>query len=206
MKKKLLNPIKWGVVVLAVVFSVTACKDKKKTPEPITEEEGLEVHTARNIPGDPGNTNQYTFFSFRNNAVVPKSDSATTQWDIAFKSTTIIVNGGVSGPGSGAVHIYNGIFNEVQEAPESGYTTDTESGPAIVAMSGSGWYNYNSSSHVVSPIPGRVLVFKTAQGKYAKVEIISYYKDFPANPTMADESRYYTFRYMYQDDGSRTLK
>jgi hypothetical protein len=35
------------------------------------------------------------------------------------------------------------------------------------------------------------------------MEVISYYKGAPAQPVSTDESGYYTFRYVYQPDGSR---
>ena len=47
-------------------------------------------------------------------------------------------------------------------------------------------------------MPGRVLVVRTADGRYAKVSIQSYYKGAPASPTQASESGYYTFRYVFQ--------
>ena len=59
---------------------------------------------------------------------------------------------------------------------------------------------------LITPIPGRTLVIKTADGKYAKLEVLSYYKDAPASPTAADPSGYYKFRYSFQSDGTKNLK
>ena len=63
-------------------------------------------------------------------------------------------------------------------------------------------------SNIVSPIPGKVLVFRTRNGNYAKVQIISYYKDAPSNPdASSDESRYYTFNYVYNpNEGEKSLE
>jgi hypothetical protein len=60
---------------------------------------------------------------------------------------------------------------------------------------------------VITATAGKVIVLKTADGKYAKMEILSYYKDAPApvNP-LRDIARYYTFQYVYQPDGSTRLK
>jgi hypothetical protein len=56
-------------------------------------------------------------------------------------------------------------------------------------------------------------VIKTSDGKYAKLEMKSYYKGNPdtTTPTFADlatrpASRFYTFRFAYQADGSTTLQ
>jgi hypothetical protein len=191
-----------------ILLLVVSCDDKKNDPKPAVDN-ALIVQVVKNIPANPTDgtgTGHYTFYSLKNNTVVQTTDSASTQWDIAFNSTTIIVNSGISGPGDAAVQIYTGIFSDLSEAPVDGYKQDNSSSLAIPTGSGNGWYNYNSDTHVISAIPGRVLVIKTAQGKYAKMELISYYKDVPTNPTSVDIARYYSFRYSYQDDGSRNLK
>lgn len=206
---KSFTKIRSGFLTL-LLLSFIACQEKEKKENNVNPgNTGLTVQTVKNLPANPTDgtgTGHYTFFSLKNNVIVPLSDSATTQWDVAFNSTTLLVNSGTSGPGDAAVQIYTGIFNDLTEAPADGYRQDSALENAIPTGSGNGWYNYNSTTHVVSAIPGRVLVFKTAQGKYAKMEIVSYYKDMPANPTSADISRYYTFRYSYQDNGSRELK
>ena len=40
----------------------------------------------------------------------------------------------------------------------------------------------------------------------AKVQILSYYKDSPANPSSTDIPRLYKFKYVYQPDGSRNFQ
>ena len=71
--------------------------------------------------------------------------------------------------------------------------------------SNNGWYNYNSATNVVSPIAGKVLVIKTHDGKYAKMEILNYYQDAPANPTGVEPSRYYKFNFVYQPNGTKNF-
>ena len=61
-------------------------------------------------------------------------------------------------------------------------------------------------TNIVSPITGVVLVFKTTEGRYAKVEIKSYYENAPMDPT-GGTPRYYTFDYVYQpNDGVTTFE
>lgn len=147
----------------------------------------------------------YQFFSFATGDTVPASDSATTKWDIGFRSTTIIFNSNVSGPGQAGVIIKNAVFSEVLTADATGYVSDSLTRKAIPTGSGNGWYNYDGATMVISPLAGKVFVVKTATGKFAKFEIFSYYKDAPVTPTAADVSRYYTIRYVYQPDGSTKL-
>ncbi|MEM1093028.1 MAG: HmuY family protein [Bacteroidota bacterium] len=174
-----------------------------------------EVQMAVDIPADPivgfgprgpVGAGVITFYSLRENRIVPAADSASAAWDIALQSTTIFTNGGASGPGQGGAQVVEALFEEVTEAPATGYSTDATSGFAIPTGSGNGWYNYNPQANVVSPIPGRVLVVRCADGTFAKIRMMSYYKGNPANPTSADESRHYTFEFVHQPDGSRRFE
>ncbi len=204
-----------GIMLLSMACW-TSCKKDDPAPQP------LNAVTYKNLQADPptggydpntgqaiGVTNKYTLFSFKTGDVVANSDSATTKWDIGFRSTTIIVNGGTSGPGAAGAIVQTATFADVTTAPDAGYLQDNKndaSNPyAIKKGSGNGWYNYDPGTNVITPIAGRVLVFKTADGKYAKVEILSYYKDAPASPTSSSIDRNYTFRYIYQPDGSKKL-
>ncbi len=126
-----------------------------------------------------------------------------TEWDIAFRGTSIIVNGGVSlgttdepvRTGNGAAYIATGSLGSVNSIDASLFVQDSNEGYAITD-----WYAYSGPpTFLISPIAGRVLVIRTRNGRYAKVEILSYYKDAPANPdAFTDEERYYTFDYIYQ--------
>lgn len=156
--------------------------------------------------GRPVGTGQFTFYSLRENREVPASDSASTAWDVAFRGTTILINGGTSGPGAGAAQVMEGVFEAMTEAPADGWQQDGANGPAIPAGSEQGWYNYNPAAMVVTPIPGRVLLIRTADGRYAKIRILSYYQGAPETPTFESEARYYTFEYVFQPDGSRSLE
>ena len=199
---------------LALLVSVLAACDSS---EIITEPDPVQAEMVQDLPADPitgfdPTTGQpigadvFTFFSLRTGEVVPNADSASTAWDLGFKGTAIIVNGGTSGPGEGAAQVMTGSFEEMIEAPADGYVTDSEDGNAIPTGSGNGWYNYNQPLNLVTPIPGRVLVVKTADGRYAKIRILSYYQGAPDTPDPdQDTARYYTFEYVFQPDGSHTL-
>ncbi|MGK0356595.1 MAG: hypothetical protein ACJATY_002244 [Spirosomataceae bacterium] len=90
--------------------------------------------------------------------------------------------------------------------PLVAFTADSDESLAVPTGSGNGWYNYNPQNNEVLPIAGKVLFIKTADGKFAKMEILGYYKDMPAIIDRSSQSRYYTFRYAYQPDGSRTFE
>ena len=202
-----------AVYLILFLSAMVACK-KEDTPEPLA----LISKTINNLAADPGTgidpqngqpigtTNKFTLFSFATGTTVPNSDSATNKWDLGFKGTTIIANSGISGPGNAGIILTTGILEDIAEAPESGYVSDNSTSLAIPAGSGKGWYTYDGQAMVIRPTAGKILLVRTAEGKYAKMEIISYYKDAPANPTFMIPARYFTFRYFYQSDGSRILK
>ncbi|MGB3590009.1 MAG: HmuY family protein, partial [Tunicatimonas sp.] len=76
-----------------------------------------------------------------------------------------------------------------------------------------GWYNYTGGGNppqAILTIPGRVIVLKTAQGNYAKMEVLSYYQGNPdtsseefINFATRSQGKHYTFRYAVQPNGSR---
>lgn len=134
--------------------------------------------------------------------------TSATEWDIAFRGTTIIINGGTSfgatdepaRTGNGAVYIASGTMAAIAAINSASFIEDSANRYAIITGSGNGWYTYaGPPTHLIAPTPGKILVIKTRDGKYAKVEILSYYKDAPSNPdAFTDVDNYYTFNYVYQ--------
>lgn len=146
--------------------------------------------------------NTYHYFSLANGSEAAAADAKTTKWDLAFSGTTILTNGGTSGSGQGGAIIVEKQFDTITEAPKEGYKVDGGNGNAIASGSGNSWYKYDMSVHAILPITGRTIIVKTAEGKFAKIEFISYYKGAPEDvPT--DESKYYTFRYVLADENGK---
>ena len=197
------------LIALLAGASFTACKKSSDSPSGTTP---VTAKTVTNVNADPSLTgNHYAFYSLERGEAVAYTDSATNKWDIAFRSTTIIINGGTSGPALGGAFVQTGTtLDEYAKVPaDSTFRVDNIAATpafAIPTGSGNGWYNYNTSTNVISPIPGRVLVVRTATGKYAKVEITSYYKDAPATPDANSTPRYFHFRFGLQADGSKNFK
>lgn len=162
--------------------------------------------------GQPYGAGKFTFFSLENKTFVPSSDSASSNWDIAVRGTTIITNGGTSGPGNGGAFIWIGAFDNLAAVPaDSVFKTDNAPTYAITTGSGKGWYSYDGPTNLITPLPGRVLVIRTAKGKYAKIEILNYYRK-GTTPAASDpdaiklsNQRFYLFRYTYQPDGSKAF-
>jgi hypothetical protein len=70
---------------------------------------------------------------------------------------------------------------------------------------------YNAPVNLVTPIPGRVMVLRTAGQKFVKLEILNYYKGGITPAATASDNdkirkqRFYTFRFLLQPDGSKKL-
>ena len=171
-------------------------------PTPITTLTEVDV---TDVPADTSAVGAFTFFSLRDSTIVSSADSNSTKWDIAFKGTTVILNGGTSGPGqAAAIVLADTDYNGLSTAPESGYTQDQEGLPVI-----KGWYTYTGPTgtppHAILMNDGVVIVIRTADGNYAKLKFTSYYKGGEAVPSSGAQSRFYNFTYTYQPDGSRTV-
>ena len=217
-----------SLVTLALVGCDTA---DETTPTPL-----LEVRTQRNLDARGDSTvigmmgpvvvqaRPSTFFNLRTGHIRTVADSNSTNWDLAFEGTRIMVNGGISGPGNGAAVVVNDLFENVVTAPADGqFRVDAAGGAtnlAIVAQGNTmppnplGWYTTGqivgapAQATLITPTPGRTIVVRCADGKFAKVQIQSYYLNAPdpATVTVMTQARFYTFRWVVQPDGSRNLR
>ncbi len=144
---------------------------------------------------DASSPEHWRYFSFRLGSVM--DNAGAMDWDLAFRRYQVIANGGAQFSGRGGiVDLGEVAFGDVTSVPDAGYQ-GTEGGmdprnPAIA-----GWYRYGFFSHVLSPKP-RVWAVRTADGRYAKIELVSYYC-----PRLRPGCL--TFRYVYQGDGSRLV-
>lgn len=141
---------------------------------------------------DPG---RWRFFDFSRGSVV--EDPEPGAWDLAFRRFHIIANGGDGFPGRGGIVALEGAaFDSVRVLPGQGYLRTEADGDSTHAAT-EDWYRYSFTSHVLRPRPV-VYGVRTADGRYAKLEIVSYYCP-EARPGCV------TVRYVYQGDGSRRV-
>jgi hypothetical protein len=144
--------------------------------------------------GTPG---KYTFYNLEDSSQIERSDSATTNWDIAFSGRSIIVNVGEDGPGNGGVLVLDVPLKNVTKAPTTGYTK--------TALNFSDWGNYTGQQEPIRallPKPKTTIIVKTADDNHvAKIKIISWYKGNP-DPSSSDfadpysrNPGYFTFKY-----------
>lgn len=179
------------VLGLLVIGFASCSKDEDAAPEVKAD---LTVNKVSELNGTAGTV----YYSLSLNKAV----QATEAWDLSFAGTTIAT--------SGSAQIVDGVFSAYTTAPTTAYTDK-----ASFAGSGS-WYTYSFDKmpmHIVVPQAGKLLIVKTTGGKYAKIEMLSYYK---GNPTIKTTSvgtdpefantKIYTFQFAYQADGTTNLK
>ena len=159
---------------------------------------------------DATNRENWAYVNLTEGETVDIADAATSMaWDLGFKRTEVIVNGGVSGPGkTGALGLEDISFEDVLEAPEGEYVSDTEQ--IATFARGDGWYTYTGPpNHWILPNPMvyilRMPVDPTAESEgpyyYAKVRFIGYYE----NNETKEGSGYISIEYVLQDNGTRTF-
>jgi hypothetical protein len=205
-----------GLLALFVGFSSCSDDDNDPVLQPVESETVTNLFAPQT--GGAGTPDpiggEFTRFDFSTG----QQTTSTTDWDIAFRGTTIAVNGGtVTGTadepernGNAAAVIVDGTMDSVMDVDGLTFDQDGAEGFAIPTGSDNGWYNYNFMTNIISKIPGKILVFRTRDGRYAKVEIVSYYLDAPDDPIgtgpNADTPRYYTFDYVYNpNEGDTTF-
>ena len=164
---------------------------------------------------DTSATGSFTKFSFSQGDTVSHDN-----WDVAFRGTTLIVNGGEKAHNdqpdrtkNAAVYIANGTMSEINSVDTNRLLQDNSSGSAIfenikiddLGLPGDGWAEYNWDVHIISPRQKKVLVFRTHDNNYAKMDILYFY-DNPNPPSSQDDiGGFYTFNYVYLSNGETTF-
>ena len=139
------------------------------------------------VAGQPPDIVQYTidarsrrewvYFEFSSGTVVSTSRDGL-DWDLAFKRTDILTNGGDTNPAgaAGAVDLGEIPLSEAVP-PADGYladATDDENGVENPALHK--WYSYNWTTHIVNS-KGHTFAVRTATGEVVLLKFASSYCD-----------------------------
>lgn len=188
-----------GILLLAVglvAHSLNRPTPATFAPSPVEPEPagealvGPRVHTV-----DASNPDRWRFFSFARGSVV--EDPGPGDWDLAFRRFRIIANGGDRFAGRGGALDLGAVpLDSVRVLPATGYV-GTEVRPDSVNPALERWYDYSFFSHLLSP-RSRSYAIRTADGRYAAMEILGYYCPGARPGCM-------TIRYLYQGAGGREL-
>jgi hypothetical protein len=138
----------------------------------------IDAPALRQFTVDARSRQEWAFFDFSTGAVVSTTQGAL-DWDIAFRRTDILLNGGATNPAgfSGAVDLGK-VALAAADPPETGYAADVEheerglENPEMHA-----WYTYNWTTHIVSS-KEHTYAARTADGERTfLLTFLSYYCD-----------------------------
>jgi hypothetical protein len=112
--------------------------------------------------------------------VEPVNPSDDPTWDLAFRRSSIAVNGGASGSGGVEVLLLSGVaLEEVDRVPPGGaWVTDAPDGDGdgVLEYALADWYTYDFLTHTLSPRLMTFLVRRSADptGKTFAIQMTSY--------------------------------
>ena len=204
------------IPLLAVsLFTVTSCsRDNDDTPSSNNSNNNTQT---KEVTLDTTDKTKWKYFSFETGTEVTVADPKTSlEWDIAFTSYYVKLNGGESGSGQGeAINTNSKDYTSVNQAPTTGYTKDIkgtmqigypptpQEGTYSSIVSGgfgntTGYLNISPSNTSVWPsvyAPNQwVYILKTAKGKFVKLQVNHYYND-------RGKAGYPKFKYQVSSDG-----
>ena len=192
------------IITLIVIISILgySCGDKDEdttVKKPIVEGFYTNLHAPEG--GD------FVKLKFIADISTPEAliTNSENNWDIAFRGTMIIVNGGVkTGSGneperlqdlgiSACIDILNKNYDAVSESPylKSVDNWDKAGQPKIPNISGQGWFEDDGT--YITPLKDKTIVLRTTDNYYVKIGMYSYYKD--ALPETTEDPAYYSFQY-----------
>ncbi|MFQ5673492.1 MAG: HmuY family protein [Nitrospinales bacterium] len=137
----------------------------------------------------------WVYFDFSRGSVVDIHDPSSLEWDLAFRRGKVITNGGATNRfgSAGANDLGTVDFDTLAEAPAAEYTADSATRTETENKVLKKWYKYNYITHKLTA-KKNVFAVRTAKGKYAKVQFLSFYCE-------NRETGCIRMRYVFQENG-----
>jgi len=148
---------------------------------------------------DATNEEKWTYFDFSRGKQVKIHDTSSLEWDLAFRRGKIITNGGATNKfgKAGLINLGEVSFDAVENVPLKDFIQDeatrTQTENPVLLQ----WYKYNYITHKLTA-RDNVYVMRTSNGKYAKIQFLSFY--------CADKQPgCIQMKYAYQDEGTKSF-
>ena len=148
---------------------------------------------------DATSEEHWAHFDFSRGEQVKIHDTSSLEWDMSFRRGKIITNGGATNKfgKAGLIDLGEVSFDAVESVPlrdfiaDKSSSTETEN-PVLLQ-----WYKYNFITHKLTARKN-IYVVRTADGKFAKVQFMSFY--------CADKQPgCIQMKYVYQDEGTKSF-
>ena len=194
------------LILAVIVLLFASCKKEENNDDTITDNTIKVSLTTKNNE----QVDHWVYYSFDTKAEVSGIDSSNFQtsdkWDIAFHSRHVRLNGGTSGNGLAEAFDAGVVdWKSITKAAEGDYTKDVfednilyaDNGPTGPIMVGTDLnmvfenaFAFDANTHPPTYSANKnVYIFRTREGKYAKIMLTDYYNDL-------GESGYISFDYM----------
>jgi hypothetical protein len=171
------------LAVAALAMFAWGCSDDKPTGTNGPDTTGTNT-TTWNSAGywestvNASGTSSFVHYSFarKDTVILTQSQAESdTSWNIAFKRSSIILNGGVSGPGEDAGidlatagHADSTNFTNFSDLTSIGSDWVSDSYNLVIDE----WYSYNPQTHSLNPTQF-VYIMKDAAGNYVKFQVLA---------------------------------
>ncbi len=195
------------LILSLIILLFSSCKKEENDDDNTVTDNTIKVSlTTKNNE----KVDHWVYYSFDTKSEVSGIDSSNFQtsdkWDIAFHSRHVRLNGGTSGIGLAEAFDAGVVdWKSVTKEVESGYTKDVfeddilyagngATGPIMVGtdlnMVFENAFDFDANTHPPTYSANKnVYIFRTREGKYAKIMLNDYYND-------KGESGYISFDYM----------
>lgn len=182
------------VICGAVVFMLSACR-KDSTYVALQQRT---INLATGLPD--GSYTGFPLFNLQYGTQVSNVYNSSDKWDFGLRGSTFVFNSGVWGIGNAGVIVVDKDFNDVLEAPETGYAYDTTL-TQLAIHDYTVWADYDADAHLFTPKSGKTFIIRTGDGLYGKMEVLSVNIDPITGPFLAEVI--YKIRYSIQRNGTR---
>ena len=156
------------VIVIAYVVVSSLARPVVRTFEPSAPRAlapASDSTVTDTVTVDATDADRWAFLDLDRRSLLAIPDTAG--WDIAFRRHAIITSGGALDLGSAVA------YDDVRRASAGPYTATIAGSDTVNAVLDR-WYRYRLLTHLLEP-NGHVYAIRTREGRYAKLDILSYY-------------------------------
>lgn len=173
--------------------------DTKIDREPSDADSAKNILGPRYVSINASSEKNWAYFDFSRGGEVKIHDPTSLEWDLAFRRGKVLTNGGATNKfGVGGAYDLGAIeFGALDQVPEENYTEDSSTRTETENETLNKWYKYNYLTHKLTA-KKNVYAIRTAKGKYAKVQFLSFYCG-------NKETGCINMRYVYQKNGSNSF-